>query len=130
MKLTIKQLKNCIDLINQEIENYKDLIEALKNQNVETELEIIKKCKHLKTIIEGDYRRGYSSPSSGKRYGFAMEFRVCTVCGLAEEGAYYRQLSGDNIPIIHPDISEKYVKLFIKKEVMLSETEYKRAIRF
>lgn len=76
----------------------------------------IDKCAHPPThIIEGEY-----DPDDGWRDAIPP-FRVCTICGYAEEGwgCGYWKLSTDNIKI--PELTRTEARKFATKGVLSQE---------
>lgn len=95
-------------------------LSALQQERKEIIAEIQAQCQHpIDALIEGQYQSTY--------YSTTPPFRVCKLCGYAEEGWYcgYWKLQGNDIPQLPNEVAHKLVLKFYTQEKM-NELRFQR----
>ena len=103
------------------IERLDAKIKKLEKQREETYAKSQKSCSHpASEVIEGEYKSGH--------YFTSPPFRVCKLCGYAEEGWHcgYWKLSDGYIPSVSREYAMKYVIGGVRSQEDISKERFNR----
>jgi len=120
--LPTKEDQKWIDECIAEINNLRHEVSNCESRIADRTKELQSRCQHrVNEVVEGDY----------KAYDYSTDppFRVCTVCGYAEQGwgcGYWKLNYGSReIPTIPRSEAQKYIRKFFTQDQM-NELRYGR----